>query len=145
MNTEEIDKLLRKICGDVFIGVFAKDQLPVQRKRPTLIVVNTDPSGQPGTHWIAMYIDKYGEYFDSLGDKPNTIFEAYMNKHCEHWIYNDKQVQSVTSKLCGHFCVFYCIYKSRGFDLRTIVSWFTTDYGLNDVLVHEFVCRRLMN
>ena len=31
--------------------------------------------------------------------------------------------------------------RSRGVDMPKIVSSFTTDTGLNDVLVHGFVCR----
>ena len=32
--------------------------------------------------------------------------------------------------------------RSRGIDMPKIVNSFTTDTGLNDVLVHGFVCRR---
>ena len=32
--------------------------------------------------------------------------------------------------------------RSRGIDMPKIVNSFTGDNGLNDVLVHGFVCRR---
>ena len=34
-----------------------------------------------------------------------------------------------------------CFVGSRGVDMRKIVSSFSSDTGLNDVLVHGFVCR----
>ena len=48
--------------------------------------------------------------------------------------------QSVVSRFCGHYCVLYCILRSRGMDMCSIVSSFTRDTGFNDVLVHGFVC-----
>jgi len=44
------------------------------------------------------------------------------------------------SRFCGHYCVLYCILRSRGIDMHSIVSSFTRDTGFNDVLVHGFVC-----
>jgi hypothetical protein len=145
MNTAEIDKILRSICGDMFIGVFARDRLPNTTRRPALMVINTDPVHQPGTHWTAVYIDKegYGEHFDSLGQPPNKTVEGYMKRYCRRWIISERQLQTLISRYCGHYCVFYCCYRSIGYDLNTITSWFTHDTGLNCMLVHQFVCRRL--
>ena len=57
-----------------------------------------------------------------------------------HWSYNDVQLQSVSSRFCGHYCVLYCILRSRGVSMRSIVCSFTRDTGFNDVLVHGFIC-----
>ena len=95
MNTEEIDRILRRQC--------ARDTLP---DRPRLLVCNTDPSHRPGRHWVAIYVkDGRGEYFDSFGRRPSAKFERYMNRHCRYWTFNDKQLQSVASQLCGHYCI----------------------------------------
>ena len=145
MDAEEIERVLRKTCGSKFIGVFAKDRLPETIVKPALIIANTDPHNEPGTHWVALWFDDddCGEYFDSFGREPEEHFEMYMNKHCSRWTYNPKQLQSVVSRFCGHYCIFYGSYRSIGFDVRSIVSMFTRDYGLNDVMAHSFVCRRL--
>jgi hypothetical protein len=112
-----------------------------------LMVVNTDPSHKPGEHWTAIYLGTggYGEFFDSLGQPPNKTVEKYMNRECLHWIRSSKQLQSIISRFCGLYVVFYACYRSIGFDLNTITSWFTNDTMLNCMLVHEFVCRRLKN
>ena len=48
MNTEEIDRILRRHVRD-FDGVFSADTLS---EKPRLLVCNTDASDKPGQHWI---------------------------------------------------------------------------------------------
>ena len=88
-----------------FDGVFSVDTLP---DRPRLLVCNTDPSYRPGRHWVAIRAkDGRGEYFDSFVRRPGVEFERYMNRHCRYWTFNDKQLQSVVSQFCGHYCICY--------------------------------------
>ena len=139
MNTKEIEGVLRRAHIKDFDGVFSADTLPSQ---PHLLVVNTDDSHKPGRHWVCMWVnDGCGEYFDSFGQPPSKNFERYLNRHCSSWIFNRKQLQSVVSRFCGHYCIYYCMLRSTGVDMPKIVNSFTTDTGLNDVLVHRFVCR----
>ena len=51
------------------------------------------------------------------------------------------RLQSVISRFCGQYCVYYCMLRSRGIDMTKIVSNVSSDTALNDVLVHKFVCR----
>ena len=139
MNTDEIDRVLKRTCEEDFDGVFSADNLP---EKPRLLVVNTDPADRPGRHWVCMSVrDGYGEYFDSFGQPPTADFERYLKRHCSSWTFNDRQLQSVISRFCGHYCIYYCMLRSRGLDMPKIVSSFTTDTALNDVLVHSFACR----
>jgi hypothetical protein len=140
MNTEQIDRILKRNI-DYFDGVFSCDRLP---DRPRLLVSNTDPANRPGQHWIAIFVDcdGRGEYFDSFGCEPSDIFRRYMNRYCVNWTYNHRQLQSVVSRFCGHYCVYYCLLRSRGLDMCKIVSSFTNDTGFNDIMVHEFVCNK---
>jgi len=136
MNTQEIDRFLRQRLPD-FDGVFSIDTLP---ERPRLLVCNTDPSDEPGRHWVAICVrEGRGECFDSFGRAPNAIFARYLN--CVYWTFNDRRLQSIVSRFCGHYCIYYCMLSSRGIDMRRIVSSLTSDTGLNDVLLHGFVCR----
>jgi len=139
MNSDEIDRFLRRRLRD-FDGVFSADNLP---KDPHLLVCNTDPADKPGRHWIAIYIeDGRGEFFDSFGRRPSANFERYMNRYCVSWNFNNKQLQSVVSKFCGYYCIYFCIHRSRGVDMCKIVRSFSSDTGLNDALVHAYVCSR---
>ena len=75
MNTEEIDRILRRYVRD-FDAVFSVDTLP---EKPRLLVCNTDASDKPGQHWICMHFeDGRGEYFDSFGRRPTANFERYL-------------------------------------------------------------------
>jgi len=102
MNNFEIDRILSANV-DSFCGVYSCDTLP--KTASGLIVCNTDPYDRPGEHWIAMYVDdECGEYFDSFGHPPNKVFKDFLNKHCTKWIFNDRQLQSICSRFCGHYC-----------------------------------------
>jgi len=125
MNSIETEHVLRRHVVD-FDGVFSDDTLP---NKPRLLISNTDPSDKPGRHWICIYIkDGRGEFFDSFGRRPSVVFERYLNRHCSFWTFNQRQLQSVVSKFCGHYCIY--MLRSRGVDMRKIVSSFTSDTGL---------------
>ena len=72
MNGFQVETLIRRFCRDKFQGVYSCDTLP---PKPELLVCNTDPHDKPGTHWIAIYVDKNGrgEYFDSFGMEPPVV------------------------------------------------------------------------
>lgn len=140
MNTEDIERAL-KPCKPLFLGVFSSDNLPTNPRG--VLISNTDPSHLPGTHWVVIYVDedgKRGEYFDSFGMQPTTPFRDYLNRYCKHWIFNTRQIQSVVSRFCGHYCIYFALLKCKGIDLRKIVDKFTRDTGFNDYLVHSFTC-----
>jgi hypothetical protein len=147
MNAKQISKLLRMKCKDSFLGVFARDRLPttLPPRRPLLLVCNTDPHDMPGRHWIAMYVSTgISEYFDSYGEPPLPIFERFLNKFGNRWIANEKKLQGILSSYCGHYCVFYALFKQLGYDLRSITNCFIVqDSGVNDFLVHRFVCNMI--
>lgn len=143
MKTDQLRKILTKLCGRQFLGVYAQNHLPTPTAK-CVFVANTDPCHLDGQHWICIHVDgERGEYFDSYGRRPEGRFLRYMNEHCRYWTFNHKQLQSIVSYFCGQYCVFYCVYVCKGFDMNRVVSMFTADTGLNDALVHDFVCRRL--
>ena len=147
MNTTELFQHLSQRCRGLLVGIFPADKLPrrLPTKRPLLFVCNTDPHYKPGEHWIAIYLaaDSAGEYFDSFGQQPPPIFYDFMDKHCTNWTINSEQLQSVLSRFCGHYCVFYSLFKKLDYSLSSIVNCFTDDTSLNDVIVHDFVCKNL--
>jgi hypothetical protein len=75
MNTYQITRALEHdpVTNKQFCGVFPSDKLPQTiEKYPCGFVANTDPSNEPGTHWIAFYFpsEERGEFFDSYGHAP---------------------------------------------------------------------------
>jgi len=145
MNTDEIRRTLHVFPQ--FDDVYSSDTLLSHPHG--LLVCNLDPAHCPCTHWVAIYIDgNYGEYFDSIGRAPPDTIRNYLDRWCggaDKWIFNDCQVQSVISRLCGHYCIYYCALRSIAISLREIVASLSKDTAFNDVLVHAFVCKRLNN
>ena len=142
MESTVIDRVLKKNCA-IYRGIYASDELlPVQSHRH-VIVVNTDPASRPGQHWICMYFDGdgNGEYFDSFGMPPSRNFKRYLDKQCTAWTFNNKRLQSLISKFCGHYCIWYCMMKNRNVSLYELIKTMPDDTGLNDYLVHRFACK----
>ncbi len=80
---------------------------------------------------------------NSFGRPPSKVSKRYMNAVCEHWTFNARQLQSVVSNFCGHYCIYYCLLRSRGITMNEIVASFSNDTGFNDSMMHAFICRNL--
>lgn len=83
--------LLDVYTSQYFIGVFASDTMPRYVSNPVLLICNTDPQDKTGTHWIAIFIDKFGrgEFFDSYG-MPPVVKSHYdfLQRNCATWTFN---------------------------------------------------------
>ena len=57
MNTKQIWQALTSNTKTepYFDGVFAIDELCKIKKKPELIICNTDPSNKPGQHWVLLF------------------------------------------------------------------------------------------
>ena len=112
MNTLQLKRALEHntFTKKIFGGVFAADELPKTFDTfPYGFVANTDPSTEPGTHWVVFYFPsrENGEFFDSYGYPPEHYgFESYK---IETW--NKYKLQSSWSNVCGHYCIFTFIIK----------------------------------
>ena len=63
MNNHQLEKLLQKVLGDVFCGVWASDQLPSLTRSfalPSYFIVNTHEGHQPGERWLSMTLGEDG-------------------------------------------------------------------------------------
>ena len=72
INTKEIIRPISTLKANT-VDVYAADHVPkILSPTPIAIVTNLDTSNKPGSHWIAIYIDRngYGIYFDSYGLAP---------------------------------------------------------------------------
>ena len=147
MNTAEITQLLQgdPWTRDVFVGVYPRDKLPRTMKQyPGAYVCNTHPHTEEGEHWIVLYVDQHGqgEYFDSYGLPPvHKTFVNFLKNQCTSWTYNDKQLQGLTSHVCGQYCIFYLLHRCRGLSMPTIVHMFGPNVEDNDILVQDFIAQ----
>ena len=141
MNTLQLERALKHntFTKKIFVGVFAADELPTLNTFPSGFVANTDPSTEPGTHWVAFYFpsrDK-GEFFDSYGHPPEHYGEPFTVYNVE--TINSHKLQSSWSNVCGHYCIFYLYHKSRGYSMSKIVNMFSSNVDKNDCKVACYV------
>lgn len=145
-----------------FRGVCSWNQLPASVascQKATAFIINTADSNQiEGEHWIGFFSpnpEALPEIFDSYGLGPAFWIrdkESFYAKLCTYYycclhhppIYNTCQLQSVSSNLCGQYCISYLVYRLLG---RSF-SEFLDDFNLasccaNDMHVLSFVNRTL--
>lgn len=125
MNTLQISKILRRHPNtrQQFIGCVASDQLPVSDRYPYCIIANTDVSSRPGQHWVAIYVPSkdVAEYFDSYGDLPNQQIGSYLS-YFPVVRRNTFPLQSLFSKACGPYCIYFLIAPCSGKTFEAIVD-----------------------
>ena len=143
MNTTQLERVMGSdpFGKQQFRGVYAADQLPRKvTQYPSAYIANTDPASMPGTHWVAFYFinKEKSEFFDSYGNPPDFYgknFEQFLKNNSSHWTFNHKTLQSLTSKVCGQFCLFYLLHRCRRISNSNITSWFRKDRHWNDRIV----------
>lgn len=151
MNNLQLERLLQRIMGNVFRGVWACDQLPLLTRcfpLPSYFIVNTHKGDQPGEHWLALTLEKDGTatFFDSYGFPPT--FEYYppsilhfLKDRAEQILYHDRQLQHPLSVACGHHCVYYLYHRARGMSFQQVLSLYDKDAVKNDLEATALVKR----
>jgi hypothetical protein len=138
MNTFEIEHICRSdpFISKQFLGVFPIDQLPTPNF-PSCFIANTSPSNAPGEHWVAVAFDHSGRatYFCSFGQYPKRAFRKYFAPF--QWVRSNRRVQNYNSTCCGHYCISWLLFFSKGVSLVDFMSMFTSHD--NDKLVVFFV------
>ena len=141
MNNFQIEKALRSDpqVDEIFIGVFAADDLPNQKEYPAGYIANTEVSSQGGQHWVAFFhTGDTLECFDSFGSNPAKYSEQLKN-----WINGDYQIvqseklQSNDTTVCGQYCMFFILLRAYHKSYQDVLSVFTKNTKIND----QFVCR----
>lgn len=102
----DIEKLMKDEPN--FKGVFAIDTLP--NKAIGCGVINYDTIGGKGTHWTCYFNDpksKFIEHLDSFGLPPSETMKTFLKTSGKQIVYNDSQLQSKNSVLCGYYCIHY--------------------------------------
>jgi hypothetical protein len=116
MTATELSDILStdKRTRYAFRGVYMSDQLPLWSPCRSLHVCNTDPSSEPGQHWVIIYLEsaERAEYFDSVGCPPVVQrFRRFLDHNATTWRCNTRPVQHPLSDACGHHCLFYSCHR----------------------------------
>lgn len=111
------DRLLRIS----FRGVFPAYKLPSVakgRQFSDAYIVNKDPAGEPGEHWLAIWT-RAGVcgVFDGYG----LLLSTYKNRKLQAWlaqwkemVSNDMTLQAIDSQTCGHYTLMFLKARAHG-------------------------------
>ena len=104
MNNSQIDKLIKT---NTYLGSFSYDEIPKVPDDDYSLVVNTEPSTDPGEHWIAIvkkhsiiyFFDTYGRLLNDA--TLNTGFVKTIKKMVDgsRIKFNTKWVQQISSNV----------------------------------------------
>ena len=137
-----------KYTRALFQGVYSWVKLPTRVSSfPALFIANVDTSEKSGSHWVVFYFtkDQKGEFFDSYGLPPSNYtrtFSPFLNNNSNDWSFNSVTLQSIDSKVCGHYCLYFALFRSRQVSISTIVNRFSSNKSRNDFLVQRFIEER---
>ena len=134
----QIEAVLKqdKDTKNIFIGVFAFDELPQNPKFPSCFVINTHKRKQEGEHWLAIYLNKKGFafFFDSYGLPPTYYnMDKYLSNISNGWVFNNLKIQTF-SDVCGYYTILFLLYISRG-DENLFFKQFKSFSTKNDKLI----------
>ena len=133
-------------CAAHFIGCYSDDEIAkLVLKPPCFLIVNLDLSTRPGSHWLALGIfPNIIEVFDPLGfdifswpTLPNGLLSFLHKMSFRKRVKVIPRLQSRKSTLCGLFCVFYIMLRSK-FSLNTITGYFSSSLISNDRILIRF-------
>ena len=145
MNTQQLECAINSdpFMRNYVIGTFPADRTPLQIPLKCGLILNTDPSGLPGQHWLAFYYneDKQLECFDSYGNHPDK-YSVYIQSFLRRFSnikMNTTRLQSANSQVCGQYCLFYLMCRCRGYSMSTFLNYFGNNYCANDEYVYDIV------
>ena len=139
VSTDEILQLMSGTRN--FLGCFAENDLSSIRLSsfPSFMIVNIDSSNLPGSHWLALVIDRKSvEVFDSLGF--NLFHLPRIPCHLLSFIHRLTQsrkllvshkLQPNKSYLCGFYSMFFVLSRQHH-SFSEITKFFTNNLTRND-------------
>jgi len=143
MESSELYEILLKIkTSGYYTDVISCNQITtvLKVKKKLAVIINTDPSWKPGTHWVALFrnsIDSI-ELFDSFG----SVLTSYNDFFKDLYEYSPKEncvtIQSATSTRCGKYCLFYLYNRMNNVSYLSILKSFKCNKRFNERVVEKF-------
>jgi hypothetical protein len=136
MNSLQINRILSHVPG--FVGVFPADRIPKIDHYPASLVVNTDKSGKPGTHWLGIFManENTVEFFDTFGRVPSGAIAEFVGQY-ENKKANRLKLQASYEISCGPHVIYFLIQRSKGVKFGKIIASLASD-EFRDVNVKLF-------
>jgi len=117
MNSHQITQILNsnQETRKIFRGCYPCNCIPNIKSTKSVYIVNLDPEGMKGSHWITIFINfTKVYYFDSLALPISKCILNSFLKNFPNVIRNVKPYQSPLAKTCGHHCISITHFLSQG-------------------------------
>ena len=155
LNKVQLDHLATAdaILKPYFYGTVACDRLPRRpiKKEPRGYIVNTDPHYRGGRHWPALWthLGDFCEVMDSYAlplesYETTEPLQGWLKSQWKYVICNEQSLQSIYSKSCGDYALFYLKDRARGQSMEEFLRRFSKhDYVNNDHKVGQMLKKLL--
>lgn len=91
------------------VGIFFKNNLPINVYQGCYIFNLADDTMGEGTHWVGAVVEgRRVAYFDPFG----IIMPENVKYHFRDFLieYSDKQLQNINSGVCGYYVIYFLYY-----------------------------------
>ena len=146
MNGRDVDLILKKnsVTKRLYTGTFPACIFPDTARNSYSFITNTQEHNEPGDHWVGWFIrDGKVTFMDTFGRAPDDeTFPNYFSDFIEKFDnveFSRVQIQSISSRLCGYFCIQFVYVTSLGLEIDSFINEYITDTLVNDILVYDFV------
>ena len=146
MNGRDVDLILKNnsVTKHLYTGTFPACISPGTNRASYSFISNTQEHNEPGDHWVGWFIrDGKVTFMDTFGRAPDDeTFPNYFSDFIEKFDnveFSRVQIQSISSRLCGFFCIQFVYIMSLGLEIDSFINEYTTDTLVNDILVYDFV------
>ena len=142
-SESELQSMVDRLGIRDFHGFYSRDELKDIPLKKGFYIINYDTRDGRGTHWavLEMQTAKKGFYASSFGDPP---LEA-LNSTKVNISYNNIDVQSLSSQMCGYFCIAYMLLRNRGVPFKQIWSDYFISPDNNSDVSRGAEARRFRN
>lgn len=142
MNTLQINRImtLNRITNNFYRGCFPSNQIPPPKSPfPNSFIINTEPAGREGAHWVALFIPRQKEcyYFCSYALDPPKEIAEYLRSNFGKIQRNVYGFQSIRAKNCGKYCIIFCYFMSQGWKFEKFIK-FISEFENSDHFVNKF-------
>lgn len=100
------------------------------------VVLNLDKHDQPGSHWVAVLIDRKKrtlEYFDSFADEtPEEVYEFHQNHFPSYTLLENTIMHQRENNECGNYSINFLVQRMSGRSFDDVTQDVIRDPEMNE-------------
>jgi len=112
------------------LDFLAIDLLPSSITNSCIVIVNADPHTKGMFPLASLHFrpeSSSAQYIDSYGIVPFVPdILAFIRRNCTTWDVNRRNMQGLTSDVCGKYCCLFSLCMDRGYTQKEFITLFDT-------------------